>query len=268
MIPKTRNEKPNEKTTNSITNVIEQKSYKNGWNDTIKKWVRNCPKCGKIIYYTEKWNRDKAHKLDKQCKSCSNHNKIRGHLSDSTKLILSRQRKGKHPSQPARLNMSKSQTGRKHSEETKQKMSGKNNGMYDIHRYGELNPFSGKKHTEESKRKMRLAAIERIKQRSSHGFLNNVNPKETEYFSKLEKEKGWDGFYHGKNQQNILEGLGYFLDYYEPNLNIVVEYDEPRHYVRGELRPEDVKRMENIICHLKCQFYRYNERLNKLKQFA
>jgi hypothetical protein len=102
-----------------------------------------------------------------------------------------------------------------------------------------------------------------------HGFcFPNFNKKSIEYFENLEKEREWDGYYIGKNKECFIEDLGYFLDYYEPNLNIVVEYDEPRHYVSGQLRPKDVQRMENIISHLKCQFYRYNERLNELKQFA
>ena len=35
-----------------------------------------------------------------------------------------------------------------------QKMSGENNMWYDVHMYGEDNPFYGKKHTEESRKKM------------------------------------------------------------------------------------------------------------------
>lgn len=266
--PKKNSENKNEFVIEDFTKPTEKKSVISECLDTERKWMRNCPKCGKSLNYTEKWVCDRANKQNRICKSCSNHNKVRGCLLESTKSILSKRKMGKRPTLSARLNMSKSQTGRKHSEETKLKMSGENNGMYNIHRYGTMNPFSGKKHSEESRRKMRLAAIERIKQRSSNGFLNNVNPKETEYFSKLEKEKGWDGFYYGKNQQHILEGLGYFLDYYEPNLNIVVEYDEPRHYVGGQLREKDVKRMNEIKKNLQCKFFRYDEKNKELKEYV
>jgi hypothetical protein len=114
---------------------------------------------------------------------------------------------------------------------------------------------------------MRAIAVKRIMERSSYGFINNVNPKETVYFTQLEKENGWNGFFYGKNNQYIVENLGYFLDYYEPNLNIVIEYDEPRHYINGNLKDKDVKRMNEIKQHLKCKFFRYNERFNKLNEF-
>ena len=88
---------------------------------------------------------------------------------------------------------------------------------------------------------------------------------ETSYFSRLELDKKWDGIYYGKNNnQYFIKNLGYFVDYYEPNLNIVVEYDEPRHYPYGKLKEKDIRRMNEIKNHLNCSFYRYNEKIDKL----
>ena len=50
-------------------------------------------------------------------------------------------------------------------------------------------------------------------------------------------------------------------------LNIAFEYDEPKHYVdvyNNILCEKDIKRQEEIINELKCKFYRYNEKLDKL----
>lgn len=268
MTPKIKNEKQKEKITNSIIYETEKKFSKKECLNIGKVWKRICPKCGKTLYHTEKWVRDRFVRLNKNCGSCSNHNKVRGGLLGSTKQILSIQRKGKRPSLSARLNMSKSQIGRKHSEETKRKMSGENNGMYDIHRYGKLNPFSGKKHTEESRKKMRVAMLSKIKERYGNGFLANVGTKESSFLEKLEKERNWNGIYYGKSKtQHFINELGYIVDYYEPNLNIVVEYDEPRHYVNGQLKEKDIKRMTEITQHLGCRFYRYNERTKELKEY-
>ena len=61
--------------------------------------------------------------------------------------------------------------------------------------------------------------------------------------------------------------LGYWLDGYDKNLNIVFEYDEPKHYIDKEnniLRDYDIKHQTRIIEKLKCEFWRYNEYLNLL----
>jgi hypothetical protein len=59
--------------------------------------------------------------------------------------------------------------------------------------------------------------------------------------------------------------VGYFLDAYDKERNIVVEYDEPKHYdVYGNLKQKDVLRQQRIITHLGCRFFRYNERTKEL----
>lgn len=229
-----------------------------------KKWKRNCPKCNKTIYYNEKWYRNKQEDRKTWCKSCSNHNKIRGHLLRSTKNKLKDIMTGRKPSLQARKNMSKAQIGRKHSKETREKMRRRGNGMFGVHRYGSKNPFHGKHHLDESRRKMRVAACKRVtelQRNNKDGRINNVGRREGEYFYRLEKFHGWDGIFYDKSgTQYLVEPLGYFVDYYEPNRNIVVEYDEPRHYQKQQLRLKDINRMTEIKGLLKCRFFRYNER--------
>ena len=59
--------------------------------------------------------------------------------------------------------------------------------------------------------------------------------------------------------------IGYSLDAYDSQLNIVIEYDEPRHFnLNGRLKEKDIKRMDEIKNHLKCDFYRYNTLSDKL----
>ena len=61
--------------------------------------------------------------------------------------------------------------------------------------------------------------------------------------------------------------FGYWLDGYDKNLNIVFEYDEPKHYIdktNNILRDYDIKRQNQIIKKLQCEFWRYNEYLDLL----
>lgn len=40
--------------------------------------------------------------------------------------------------------------------------------------------------------------------------------------------------------------MGYFLDAIDFENKIIIEYDEPRHFLRGELKSKDVIRQEKI----------------------
>lgn len=126
----------------------------------------------------------------------------------------------------------------------------------------------GKTMTDDTRRKMRISKINYIIKENG-GICPMFNKDAIGYFSKLEEERNWNGHYATKeNGEYYLQELGYFVDYYEPKLNVVIEYDEPRHYYAGgELRPRDKKRMEEIISHLHCKFYRYNESNQQLTEY-
>ena len=103
---------------------------------------------------------------------------------------------------------------------------------------------------------------------NSTGRISNIGLNESAYFKQLEVNTGWDGIYYGKSdKQYFINNLGYLPDYYEPNLNIVVEYDEPRHYRFNKLIEKDIIRMNRIKEHLKCRFLRYNEYTKELKEY-
>jgi hypothetical protein len=144
--------------------------------------------------------------------------------------------------------------------ETKKKMS--------VLHSGKNNPFYGKRHSKETRRKLRLntiSYIENIKGGKMFPLYNKISCK---YFDKMEKERGWNGYYATKNGEHFISDLGYWLDYYEPIKNIVIEWDEPSHYdIDGTLKKKDVDRMEEIKSYLKCKFMRFNEKLNEMKEW-
>lgn len=97
----------------------------------------------------------------------------------------------------------------------------------------------------------------------------SFNKYACQYFDRISEEHGWN-LQHATNGGEV-ECHGYFLDAYDKRRNIVVEYDESRHYKVNEnvwsLIPRDVTRMNDIKHYLRCEFYRYNEKTGKLLKY-
>lgn len=122
-------------------------------------------------------------------------------------------------------------------------------------------------HDEEFKRKQRISKIRYLKRVSEFQVKPTFNESACEYFDKLSKKK-WS-LQHAKNGGEFyVKDLGYWLDAYDKNKNVVVEYDEPKHFTKtGELKKKDIDRMVEICNHLKCEFWRYNEKKGTLKKY-
>jgi hypothetical protein len=128
----------------------------------------------------------------------------------------------------------------------------------------ENNFWLGKKHKEETKEKTRESTIEYLK---ALDILptKRFNKNACKYIDNLNKEKNWN-LQHAMNGGEI-QVAGYFLDGYDENLNIAFEYDEKSHYTNvltSKLREKDILRQNNIIEKLKCEFWRYNEKMGYL----
>lgn len=118
----------------------------------------------------------------------------------------------------------------------------------------------GKPLSEETKRKIRQSTVK---------YLLNVKLSRPRYnksaipiLEQIAKEHNWN-IQHAENGGEFYTGIGYFVDAYDKEKNIVLEYDEPVHYVDAEnniLREKDLKRQKEIIEHLHCEYWRYNEK--------
>lgn len=120
-------------------------------------------------------------------------------------------------------------------------------------------PWTGKKHTEETKQKLRESFLKYLKK-----FKNfngpRYNPIGCQFIDEINLLMNWN-LKHAMNggEKKILR---YYVDGYDEELNIVFEYDEPRHYNKDNiLKEKDLIRQNNIIKELNCDFYRYNEQL-------
>lgn len=141
------------------------------------------------------------------------------------------------------------------------------NGEKPIDRFKDKRPWNkgqsyeklmGDHKSREYKKKIRkstISYIERLK-----GICRpRYNKNSCIYFDFLSKERNWN-LQHAENGGEFhIKELGYFLDAYDKEKNVVVEYDEIKHYKNKELMEKDLCRQNEIINFLKCDFYRYNE---------
>ncbi len=151
---------------------------------------------------------------------------------------------GKKHTLETRLKISKNQTGKNNhnygkprSEETKRKISESNKGNRNS---------LGYKQTEEDKKKKRLAAINRIIR--NKGQINpNYNLKSQDYFRQFDNENNTNGRFAENGGEHYIKELGYWVDYFNKELKLIIEWDEKAHYDnQGNLRMKDILRQNNI----------------------
>lgn len=241
------------------------------WKDEffINKWYRACPNCNEVIECDGKtFLRRALRDYAKPCRSCTNR---RPHTNE-TKQKLSLLRKGKNKGKD------NSFYGKNHTEESKEKMSLSHKGILP-HNKGKkltdshknkisishigitLSIASRKKLSESSKKSWKISEIR--KKRLSTNRWNNVSCDK----GQLEFIQKWNklGFnfipnYRIKDDSNL-----FYLDGYDKDKNIVLEYDSKYHNTTAQ-KQNDLLRQKKIIEILKPRkFWRYNSIDKKIK---
>ena len=213
------------------------------WNPTKHQqiWNRICS-CGRNIQHTSYDSYILSLKKG-TCVKCINRQHWTGksHSAD-TKKKISNANKGK--------DYNKSRLGVKESEEAKQKRS--------LALKGRTGSWSGKKHSPQTRQKMSQRRAEMLRER--YGTNVQISPwynkSACQLFEKINKYFGWDG-QHAENGGEFYIG-GYWVDYYEPKQNIVIEFDEPRHDIPS-IKEKDEIRQSYITEQLKCKFIRIKQ---------
>ncbi|KKK93059.1 hypothetical protein LCGC14_2696650 [marine sediment metagenome] len=230
-------------------------------------FTRNCPKCEKVLSYSSKQSLRAAASV---CRPCA-------HTGKNNAFY------GKTHSEESRRKLSDSQTGKSLPEETKQKMRGRipwnkgktgvqtpwNKGKTGVYseatkrklseaNKGQIPWNTGKRRapfSEEHKRRMRLSRIACIER--NHGQLfPNYNPKACILIEEYGKEHGHN-FQHAENGGEFyIKELGFWVDGYDAEQNVVIEVDEFRHFKNGKLKKKDIQRQKEITEHLRCEFIR------------
>ncbi len=103
-----------------------------------------------------------------------------------------------------------------------------------------------RKFTEKHKRNLRLARI-RYKEKQIGQIVPNYNLKSQEYFKKFDEEHNTSGRYALNGGEFQIKDLGYFPDYINFDLKLIIEWDEKHHYdCDGNLKKKDVQRQREI----------------------
>lgn len=234
--------------------VIPNLSEKNECKDIGKIWKKNCPKCGKEQTYSKRWIWVRAIKENKQCLSCSQ----RIHhvpLGGWTKNCPSCNRIMQYTSIDHLVYSQKNGcVCRVCSNKNSPRRGGKGRPKDLID-------------TPVTRCKKRISRINYLKSCFGTQLAPTYNKLACEYFEWVNKWNGWRGQYATNGGEHYIKELGYWVDYYEPSENLIIEWDEPDHYRKGQLLKRDIDRMMEIKQHLQCRFYRYNQKTNELKEW-
>ena len=117
------------------------------------------------------------------------------------------------------------------------------------------NEIINKWNTPERSLKLRKHRISEI-QKSSGQIMPNYNKVSISIIEQYGKEHGYN-FKHAENGGEVhIKELGYFLDAYDVDKNVVLEIDESYHFKNDKLRKKDKIRQQEIEDILKCKFIR------------
>jgi len=110
-------------------------------------------------------------------------------------------------------------------------------------------------------KKRRLFRIKTISKNKFNGeqIMPSFNEKACDLFDKISKN---ENIYiqHAKNDGEFyIKELGYWVDGYDKENNVVYEYDEKHHFRNGKLNKKDQIRQKEISDLLKCKFVRIKD---------
>ena len=111
----------------------------------------------------------------------------------------------------------------------------------------------GKKVSEEARKNLRLGQLNRLQQMYGQLFPN-YNKNICKVFDEINRTLVWNGVHAENGGEYHLKNLGYWLDYYEPTQNVVIEFYEKYHFTRkGQFEKDELRRKE-IVQELNCRF--------------
>jgi uncharacterized Zn finger protein (UPF0148 family) len=198
------------------------------------KYKRICPTCGSDVFHTAIKNRNRAEKRKQNCNSCAQ------------KIAQSGTKNGMFGKKQSNETIEKIREKRKlqtFSKETRDKMS-----IAAKQRLEEYNHWLGRKHNEESINKMRIAGANRIHDNNWHPSFNVTACKIIDNYG---RENGYN-FQHAMNGgEYFIKELGYWVDGYDKEKNVVIEYYENAHQYfinEDEIRIKKIK--ETLNCNI------------------
>ena len=217
------------------------------------KWNRLCPKCNKELSYLRRWAMVVANRNNSVCKSCTSVDKIHS-TETKKKQSIAKIGKSREPfSTDWKNNLSKSRIGKKHSAETKMKIGNAHRGkVVSTETRIKIGKSSlGRTPNNETRGKLRKAMLHNIENRYGKVYPN-YNKNSISILEAKAKKLGITDLQHAENGGEFyIKELGYFVDGYSKEKNIVIEYYEKSHEKCIE---RDNLRKDEIIKYLECEF--------------
>ncbi len=108
----------------------------------------------------------------------------------------------------------------------------------------------GKKHKSETRQKLRIINLNKMKENIKIGaqLTPFYNRKACEYFKQFDEVNNTEGQYATNGGELCV--LGYWLDYVNHSMKIIIEWDEENHhYINGKLREKDMIKQKEIEIH-------------------
>jgi hypothetical protein len=96
---------------------------------------------------------------------------------------------------------------------------------------------------EETRQKMRLSYLNTLRKRVGGQIYPNWNPAACDYFDHFDREHNTHGHHARNGGERFISELGYWVDYINDELKIIMEYDEPHH---RQQKPQDERRQQEI----------------------
>lgn len=246
-----------------------------------KQWKKNCPNCNEEIFYSDKYKLKTAILKNTKCNICWRFNKKKTNISDFNKVCSCCGYKIYYKTKYtldssieihslcrkcSKTGINSPVKGRIQPGEEKEKRNIKLRGKvrtlesrkrYSDSKRGEKNPMFGK-HISKSpvhKRKIRLGCIKNYENKLKWGakLSPRHNPIACGIIEKYGSDNGYV-FQHALNGGEFyIKELGYWVDGYDIDKNVVIEYYESFHN-RTDKKMKDKNRMNEIVNYLKCKF--------------
>jgi len=114
----------------------------------------------------------------------------------------------------------------------------------------------GKTHTDVTKKIQRISTLQYLSK--TNGQLTpRYNINSIPIIEAKAKELGITDLQHAENGGEFhIKDLGYWVDGYSKEKNIVIEYDERHHFRNDKIKVKDIQRQNEIETHLNCKFIR------------